>query len=148
MKGEDLPKSDNIVRYIKPSMIQEDGTADGSNFRLRSSTLDEVGVSVNWLEALEPELNAQLSAVRALSRIQLRRNGRFAQLNVGTVFGLVAEELETLSIVHDPLTETGNFDADPSHSLITGLPPGDSDHAMLIGDLIADCVIAMHPALV
>jgi len=28
------------------------------------------------------------------------------------------------------------------------LPTGDSDQAMLVGDLIAQCVICMHPAVV
>jgi len=27
-------------------------------------------------------------------------------------------------------------------------PAGDSDEVMMIGDLIAECVIAMHPAIV
>ena len=36
---------------------------------------------------------------------------------------------------------------DPSHSQITGLPPGDSDQALLVGDLIAECVTEMHPAV-
>ena len=51
MKREDLPAGDEIVRYVKPSMIQEDGTADGSDFRLRSARPDETGLSVNWLDA-------------------------------------------------------------------------------------------------
>ena len=28
------------------------------------------------------------------------------------------------------------------------LPPGDSDQAALVGDLIAECVIDMHPTVV
>ena len=49
MKRDDLPADDQIVRYVKPSMIQDDGTADGSDFRLRASRPDEAGLSVNWL---------------------------------------------------------------------------------------------------
>ena len=60
----------------------------------------------------------------------------------------VATELASLRIIHDSLEATDGFDADPSHAEITGLPPGDSDHAVLVGDLIAECVIAMHPAVV
>ena len=40
----DLPNDDQVVRYVKPSMIQEDGTPDGSEFRLRSG---EEELSVN-----------------------------------------------------------------------------------------------------
>ena len=69
-------------------------------------------------------------------------------MNVGTVLGEVAKELDTLRIVHDPLEAKNGIDADPSHAEIAGLPPGDSDHAVLVGDLIAECVIDMHPAIV
>ena len=47
MRGENLPSGDHIVRYVKPSMIQEDGSADGSDFRLRSMRPGETGLSVN-----------------------------------------------------------------------------------------------------
>ena len=53
MKEGDLPADDQIVRYVKPSMILEDGTADGSAFCLRTSRPDETGLSVNWLGASE-----------------------------------------------------------------------------------------------
>ena len=51
MMGIDLPAGDQIVRYVKGSLIQEDGTVDGSDFRLRPHRPDETGLSVNWLEA-------------------------------------------------------------------------------------------------
>ena len=148
MKRDDLPAGDQIVRYVKPSMIQEDGTADGSDFRLRSSKPDETGLSVNWLEAFEPGKVHQLNEVRRLCRLRLRPSGRFAEMNVSTVLREVTKELDTLRIVRDPLEAENDFDADPSHAEIIGLPPGDSDQAVLVGDLIADCVIDMHPAIV
>ena len=148
MKRNSLPAGDHVVRYVKPSMIQEDGTADGSDFRLRSGTPGETDLSVNWLETFDPGKDNQLNEVRRLSRLRLRPNGRFAEMNVGTVVREVSNELASLRIIHDPLEATKGFDADPSHSAIVGLPPGDSDHAMLVGDLIAECVINMHPAVV
>lgn len=148
MKRNDLLSGDQIVRYIKPSMIQDDGTADGSDFCLRASRPDETGLSVNWLEAFQPGKAHQLNEVRRLCRLSLRPSGRFAELNVGVVLREVSTELDTLRIVHDPLEANENLDADPSHAQIVGLPPGDSDHALLVGDLIADCVIDMHPAIV
>ena len=147
MKREDLPTGSHIVRYVKPSMIQEDGTADGSDFRLRSTRPDEAGLSVNWLEVFGPDKVHQIYEVRRLCRLHLRPNGRFAEMNVG-ILHQVATELDSLRIIHDPLEATDGFDADPSHAEITGLPPGDSDQAVLAGDLIAECVIAMHPAVV
>jgi len=148
MTRRDLPEDDHIVRYVKPSMIQDDGTADGSDFRLRASRPDETGLSVNWLEAFAPNKDHQLSEVRRLCRLRLRPNGRFAEMNVGTVLRKVAEELDTLRIVHDPLEPKGTFERDPSHAQIIDLPPGGTDQALLVGDLIAECVIDMHPAIV
>ena len=148
MKRDDLPTHDQIVRYVKPSMIQDDDTADGSEFRLRASRPDETGLSVNWLEAFELGKVHQLAEVRRLCRLRLSPRGRFAEMNVGTVLREVATELSTLRIVHDPLEANDGFEADPSHAQILGLPPGVSDHGLLVGDLIADCVIEMHPAIV
>ena len=148
MKGDDLPAGDHVVRYTKPSLILEDGTADGSGFLLRASRPDERGLSVNWLEAFGWNKDHQLSEVRRLCRLRLRPNGRFAEMNVGTVLREVAEELDTLRIVHDPLEPDGSFDPDPSHAQIIGLPPGDADQAVLVGDLVAECIIGMHLAIV
>ena len=148
MKRGDLPADDQIVRYVKPSMIQDDGTPDGSDFRLRASIPDETGLSVNWLEAFESGKVHQLNEVRRLCRLRLRPSGRFAEMNVRTVLRKVAKELDTFRIVHDPLEEKEDFDADPSHAEIIGLPLGDSDHAVLVGDLIAECVVDMHLAIV
>jgi len=146
MKGDDLPQDDRIVRYVKPSMIQEDGTADGSEFCLRPNKPDEEGLSVNWLEVFGKDKVHQLSEVRRLCRLTLKSSGRFAEMNVGTVLQVVSEELDTLRIVHDPLEAQQQFDADPSHAEMRGLPLGDSDQAMLVGELIAQCVTLMHPA--
>ena len=148
MTGDNIPQADHIVRYVKPSMVQDDGTADGSDFRLRPTRPDGTGLSVNWLEAFEPGKRNQLDEVRRLFRLRRQPNGRFAEMSVGTITRQVAEELETLQIVHDPLEAAGEFEADPSHAEITGLPPGESDQAILVGDLIAECVIEMHPAIV
>lgn len=147
MKGDDLPAADHIVRYVKPSMVEEDGTANGGEFRLRPNRPDETGLSVNWLEAFDPDKDHQLAEVRRLYRLDVRKKGRFAEMNIGAVREKVAQELDTLRIVHDPLEAEGDHEADPSHAEIEGLPPGDSDQAMLIGDLIAECVTAMHPAI-
>ena len=148
MKGEDLPADDHIVRYIKPSMILKDGSVDALDFRLRQSRPDETGLSVNWLEAFSGSKAHKLSEVRRLFRLDVRPNGRFAELNVGKILSIVSEELDTLRIVHDPLDAEYGFEADPSHAEIIGLPPAESDQAALVSDLIAEeCIIDLHPAI-
>ncbi len=149
MKGDDLPENDNIVRYVKPSMIQEDGTADGSDFRLRPGRLDEHGLSVNWLEVFGSKKHYQLNEVRRLcsQRLSLKATGKFAEMNVGAIISKVSEELNTIRIVHDPLDAKQDFEADSSHSQISNLPPGESEQAILVGDLIVECVVDLHPAI-
>ena len=80
-------------------------------------------------------------------RLSLRPNGRFAELNVGTMKERIAHLLDDLRFVQAPREATLRYRADPSHSEIVGLPPGDSLQAALVGELIAECVSAIHPAI-
>ena len=147
MTGDNLPDDHHIVRYVKPSLV-EDEAVDGGAFLLRP---DENGLSVNWLEIFGGnDEHSQLSEVRQLLRLEPAKSGRFAKLNVGETKRYVsesAEELGTeLGIIEAPLPPSDGFEADSSHAEIIGLPSGESDEAMLIGDLIADCVIyPLHP---
>ena len=59
-----------------------------------------------------------------------------------------SSELTALRFVRKPLAAENGYEADPSHSEITGLPQGDSPQAALIGDLIAECIQAIHPAII
>ena len=148
MHANDLPDEANVVRYIKPTMVFEDGSVDGSEFCLREHRPDDTGVSVNWLECFDGLSKAeQLDEVRRLSRLTMRKSGRLAELNVGATKHYVRNELERLRFIHTPLPAEGNYEADPSHSEIVGLPPGSSSQAALIGDMIAECIEAIHPAV-
>ena len=147
MTGDTLPDDHHIVRYVKPSLVEEE-TVDGSAFLLRPG---ENGLSVNWLEIFggNDEHN-QLSEVRQRLRLEPAKNGRFAKLNVGETKQYVSESVEELGaelgIIEAPLPPSDGFEADPSHAEIIGLPSGESDEAMLIGDLIAGCIIPpLHP---
>ena len=144
MNGNDLPENDHIVRYVKPRNV-EDGQVSIAEFRLREN---EKGVSVNWLEYYENlSKKEQLAEVRVASRLVLRKNGKFAELNVGRIKDFLAEELLGLRVVHTPLDAEEEFPADPSHSEITGLPSSNSEQADLIAEMIAKCVCDFHPAI-
>lgn len=145
MKGDPLPEEDRVVRYLSATLLIDGEFADGAGFCLWRG---ETGLSVNWLEVLASGGADPLSEVRRLSRLRLRKSGRFAELRVGDVLRTVNEELDSLRILHDPLEAAEGFAADPSHSQIAGLPPADTDEAMLVGDMIAECVTVMHPAVV
>ena len=145
MTGERLPDGDHVVRYVIPSRVQEGGRVDGATFQCR---VGEDAVSVDWLEAFSAGAgkDEQVEAVRQVFRLRRARNGRFAELRVGEVTRYLAEEIE-MSVVQRPLREEGHFPADPSHAEMTGLPPVDSARAALVGDMIAECVLRLHPAL-
>ena len=140
----DVPDRGHVVRYAKPSLIEYE-EVDGSAFLVRP---DEPGLSVNWLEAFgEDDQSHQLSEVRRFFRLRLSANGRFAKLNVGQTKRYVAEEAGAIGILSVPLDATDEFEADPSHAEIIDLPACESDQAMLVGDLIAECVMyPLYPA--
>ena len=144
MTGDDLPGDSHVVHYVKPTRIYEDGRVDGSAFRLRQG---ESGLSVHWLECFEGLAKPQqLDEVRRLSRLNRSRRGRFAELHVDRTTRHVRDQLDGVRFVHKPLAADGDYEADPSHSEIIGLPPGDSSLGALIGDMIAECVEDTYPA--
>ena len=145
MNENDLPDNAHVVRYVKPTSRHEDRSVDGSAFRLRSG---DNGLSVNWLEYFRDLTKAQqLEEVRRLSRLTMRRRGCLAELGVGAT-KQHSSELTALRFIHKPLAAENGYEADPSHSEIIGLPQGDSPQAALIGDLIAECIQAIHPAII
>ena len=144
MTEQDLADDSHVVRYARPTLVREDGSVGGEAFQLRR---EELSLSVNWLECFEGlSVPEQLDEVRRLSRLQMRSNGRLAQLRVDRTRNHVRSELEVLRFVHEPLAAEGEYEADPSHSEIVGLPQSDTPEAEMIGDLIAECVEAVYPA--
>lgn len=145
MTAGDLPDADHVMRYARFIDLLDDGTLNCSAFQLRKA---ESGLSVNWLECFGDKTKSQqLDEVRRLIRLTMKRSGRLAELNVGQTRKKVDRLLDELRFIHMPLDADENFEADPSHSEIVGLPPKDSPEADMIGDLIATCVIEVHPAL-
>ena len=145
MTSRDLPKDAQVVRYVKPTHVREDGSIDGENFRLSTNGSP---LSVNWLEYFRGRnKEQQLREVRKLIRLSLRPNGCFAELNVGTTIRDLELLLPAIRFVHSPSEATPHYDADPSHSEIFGLPPLASPESALIGEMISECVGATHPAV-
>ena len=143
MNDSKIPPEHHVVRYISPSLVVGD-YADGNAFVLREK---EEGLSVNWLEAFKSDdTNFQLSEVRQLSRNCLRKNGRFAKLNVGNTKQYVSSRAKNsrisvnLEFLKAPLEKTSEWPADPSHAEIIGIPPGNSVEARVVGELMAKSV--------
>ena len=147
MNSKDLPGNDHIVHYVKPSNF-EFGRVSIAEFRLREDRPDEKGVSVSWLEYYKNlSKEQQLAEVRRVSRLQLRKNGRIAELNVGKIREFLFEEVPDLRIIHVPLDAEGEFLADPSHSEIIGLPSENPEQSDLVAQMIVKCVCGLHPAI-
>ncbi len=142
MSRQELPESDHVVHYVPDRLIGERNNLDPAAFMLRPADMkyDPSGVSVNWLEFTgSSSKDEQLAQIREWSTLTLRKSGRFAELNVGNVLGMINAELDCAKIVHDPKE-------DPSHSLILGLPtPEEPDFSEDIGLIIVDCVLELHP---
>ena len=146
MNDRALPDSDHVVRYAGFTDILDDGTLNCSAFQLRKG---ETGLSVYWLEYFEDRTKSQqLEEIRPLIRLKRGRKGGLAELNVGETREHISNRLDELRFINVPLLADEKYEADPSHSEIMGLPPKDSPEAELIGDMIAECVIEVHPAKV
>ncbi len=142
-----LHNDDHVVRYARFTdfLDLEDGVLNCSAFQLRP---DEQGLSVNWLECFQGrDKLGQLEEVRNHIQRQLGRNGRLAELNVGFTLEHVSDSVPDIRFVHSPSPPKGQYPADPSHSDIVGLPLLESPESELIGDLIAECVIELHPTI-
>ena len=118
---EEVPQDGHVVRYVKPSFFDDDGTVTGSAFHLRKG---EPCVSVNWLEWFEGlSKSEQVRRIASLSRLTLKPNGGYAMLNVGNVLGRLSEARIEVRIMRCPLPEDDEHEADLSHCGIAGLPP-------------------------
>ena len=141
-----LPDGDHVVRYVGFTGVR-DGKVDGAQFCLRPG---EDGLSVNWLECFDnPTKEQQIAAVRRATHRSLGRQAVFAELNVGEIRRYLHAELPDIRFVNTPQPPNDRFpEPDPSHSDIMGLPPPEAaNHALIVGDLIAKRVQALHPAV-
>ena len=144
MIGDEVPDRNHVLRYVKPSLL--DGThVDGGAFILREA---ETGLSVNWLEMFENAGHTDpVNEIRRLSRITLASTGMFAKLNVSQIKQYVSYAANEagifleLTVLETPLPGTPDFEPDPSHAEIHGLPDYAEDAAMLVGDLLAECIL-------
>ena len=137
MKGPPVPPEEHVVRYVRPTEV-DDGEVSAGAFMLRES---EASLSVNWKEKLPGDPHEYLTALRKVIRLRLARNGRFATLNVGRTKRHLLSHHDPIDIRSDPLDRTDDYPPDPSHAGVTGLPAW-QDHsvAVFVGELLAACV--------
>jgi hypothetical protein len=141
MKGQEVPDSDHVARYCKPSTLEGD-EVQATAFMLRAG---EEYISVNWLENLNyPDRDSEIRSLQSLysRKLNVGSAARIAILNVGTFRAKVTNEspdMRQLHVLHEPL-----LPEDPSHSGIYGV----SDDDEMIAELIAQTVLEKYPAKV
>ncbi|WP_349369859.1 hypothetical protein [Salinarimonas sp.] len=114
-----------------------------------SRPMEDNSPSVNWLEVLSADVETAIAGVRAVTRLRYGGRDRLARLNAGRVRREVAAFGPPgwpVDVVHDPLEPEGDWPADPSHALLTNVPAESDLDKDLVGDLIARCVVSLHPA--
>lgn len=144
MIGKELPDADNVVRHVGASKLDENGKVTRGAFQLDDR---ETALSVNWLEYSEVGTkDEQLVMIRKYIDRTLGRNSRFAELNVSItkerINSRVSQHQCMIGFSHNPT------EIDPSHAIIIGMPTSESPYSRIVAKLIADSVVAVHPAVV
>lgn len=133
-----LGADQNIVRYCKPGTVSSDKSrVSGEAFRLRNGELD---LSVYCLGLINADsIEEKIKDIVENTDYAYKRNGRFAELNVGNLISAVMSEFQhELSVINDSKGHD-------SHCGIFGLTFDDG----LIAEYIAEEVVEkLHAALV
>lgn len=149
MKGEPIPPTEHVVRYISSKHLEEDTfTILGTGFCAREH--EHGRLSCHWFEYFEGTSAERIQCIRVVSRLTLRKSGRFAKVHVEKLINAVKKQVPDhieLQIISDPLDAEGNWPADPSHSLIVNVPDESSPFYTMVGDVIADIVSEMFLAV-
>jgi hypothetical protein len=151
-KGDAIPDDHHVLRHVLPSKIEQDGRINGAAFVRRE---DEHGLSVEWRQARgDGPVADQLHAIRSTIRRQLKPSHRLAELPVGLTRERVREQAAALGIEqvelrfeHEPLEAADGKPEDPFHSEIFGTPEFGHLRATAIGDLMAEHISAVYPAV-
>lgn len=155
MKGDILPDSDHVLRYVRRSFVDPGAATGVQGAAFISRPIDENQASYNWMEFYEGEDEQRVQEIVSRSRLTRKPRDLFVKLNVGNVLAEVKsafadeENLPDLSFVHDPLDADEKFQLDDqSHSLMINMPATGEPLAQAIGDVIAECIIDSFPAFV
>lgn len=139
---QDVNSEEHVVRYASPRHVDNEAV-NGSAFLLRPH--DDGALSINRPIIFHQDTSEALVEIRKLARIELKKSGRFAELNVGKIKAAIIPR--SLNVIEDPLAQTDQYPADPSHAVIKGLPQGDCPLAEEYGDILSKCVDNVHLAL-
>jgi hypothetical protein len=120
MKGENIPDTNHVSRYCKPTDVQ-----DGLQATAFQPRPNEDGLSVHWVELLfshqgnKDNINKLRDHYSTI--LKIGASAKIALLSVGKVKEIVKKFMDReLSVIHDPLYEPKE---DEFHSLINNVRP-------------------------
>jgi hypothetical protein len=150
----EVSEDENILRYVSLTGYDPDANiVNGSAFDRKPK--DDDGLSVTRVGVFSDDAEEDLRQIRFVSSkwLTIRKSGRFAELNVGSLYRALARldrDIQDVSVVENPLEALNGKPANPAHALILGLPfRGEAVGSLtseLAGDLIRRTVIRLHPA--
>jgi hypothetical protein len=137
-----VPLNESVVRYASPLHV-DNGRVLGAAFVTRTN---DPTLSVNRPAVFGDDVESAMVSVRELSRLKIKATGRYAEIPVEEIIGALSD-VQVLQILEDALDATPDFQADPSHALIVGLPNDNGPMAELCGDIIAQKISRVHLAI-
>lgn len=141
----DVPLDESVVRYASPRHV-DGGRVLGGAFVARPN---DPTISVNRPAVFGNDAEQAMACIRELSRLKIKANGRYAEIPVEEIIRALSDvqELQALQVQEDALAATADFQADPSHAQIVGLPNDNGPLAELCGDIIAQKISRVHLAI-
>lgn len=134
---------EDVVKHVRATLVDGEWV-DGRAFLPRPSDVD--GSSVHRMRVFSKIDEAAILQIRKISRLTLKHNQRFAQINLENL-RIAVEDHCALKVKADPLAKDGPYPEDKSHALVIGFPsPSLLDN--ILGDLIRRKIKKVYPAVV
>lgn len=151
-----LPNTTRVVRYAGPSHVIRSNSKEkikaSAFFRMKPNPTNESSPpiiddpSFNRLENSNTSKEEQLARARKFIKLELKENGRIAELCVGETMNAISRAVDIrkygIKFVSAPRLHN------PLHCEIVGLPPPKSCDEDLFADIIAETVMDIHPAVI
>ncbi|WP_441231447.1 hypothetical protein AB7828_24890 [Tardiphaga sp. 215_C5_N2_1] len=120
MKGDRIPKTDNLALHCQPTSMEIDETGVVTGVSVEAFRVDDDGISTNWLEFDGGNLEAVCGLFKSLRTV--RKSHRVGLIAVNDVEEVGVAHNKDVHAIHDPIdTEPLN----PGHALIVGVGPLD-----------------------
>jgi hypothetical protein len=124
LKGDPIPPDDHVALHCQPAYLLEvDETGEPTGVSSDVFRVDDDGISTNWLEFQDENLEAQFATACLLLAMgrTVRATHRVGIIVVANVLAAGAAANKAVAVIHDPLEIPPN----PGHALITGLAVDD-----------------------